>query len=204
MKAMIVCVALCAAMGSASVQAQATVGRPAPQFSVADTKGHQVSLSDFKGKYVVLEWVNPLCPFSQKHYDSGNMPATQKYAMGKGAAWLTVRTTGVEGGEPKQVAELTTWMGSKKAEPTAVLVDNYGKLGRAYSARTTPHIYIIDPLGKLIYAGAIDSKPSANPADIATATNYVRQSLDEALAGKPISQPVTKPYGCTVKYASAS
>jgi hypothetical protein len=150
---------------------------------------------------VVLEWTNPGCPFVQKHYNSGNMPATQKDAVAKGAVWLSVSSTAKDASDYKAPADLGTWQKSVNAVPTATLMDTDGKLGKAYGARTTPHMYVIDPQGKLIYAGAIDSKPTANPADIKVATNYVGQALNEALAGKPVSQPSTTPYGCSVKYA---
>ncbi len=203
MKQTIVAVAALAAslafMGN--TQAQTQVGQPAPQFSAVDTAGKPVSLADFKGKYVVLEWTNPECPFVQKHYNSGNMQATQKHAAGKGVVWLSVNTTG-GARDPKLAAELASWVKSQKATPTTLLMDS-GKLGQSFGAKTTPHMYLIDPAGKLVYAGAIDSKPSANPGDIASATNYVIQAIDETAAGKPVSKPVTGAYGCSVKYASA-
>jgi len=181
--------------------AQATVGQAAPAFSGVDTAGKAVSLDSYKGKYVVLEWVNPDCPFVKKHYDSGNMPATQKHAAAKDVVWLSVSTGGNATTDPKVASTLDSWAKEKHATPTATVLDD-GKIGRAYGARTTPHLYLIDPAGKIVYAGAIDSKPSANSADIAGATNYVIQAIDEAKAGKAISKPVTQPYGCSVKYAS--
>jgi peroxiredoxin len=173
----------------------ASVGAAAPAFAAKDLAGKPVSLADFKGKYVVLEWTNPDCPYVRKHYNSGNMPATQKQAMAKGAVWLSVST-----GDTHSAAELQSWQKARSASPTATLADADGKIARAYGARTTPHMYIVDPQGTLIYAGAIDSKPTANPADVKTATNYVNQALAESLAGKPVSQPVTQAYGCSVKY----
>jgi peroxiredoxin len=184
---------------SSVAAAQVAVGQMAPPFEAADVSGKTVSLSQFKGKYVVLEWFNPDCPFVQKHYNSGNMPTVQKYALDKGVVWLAVNTTNES--TAKEIAALGYWMKSKKAVPSATVVDTKGKIGRAYGARTTPHMYLIDPAGKLVYAGAIDSKPTANPADIKTATNYVVQAIEEALAGKPVSQPVTRAYGCSVKYS---
>lgn len=193
----IVAVAL---LSSTLAYAQAIVGQTAPNFSTVNTSGQLVSLNQFKGKFVVIEWFNPDCPYTQGHYDSGNMPAIQKYATNKEVVWLSVNTSD----EPANKAEiLATWMKSKKSASTATLVDADGKLGRAYGARTTPHMFMIDPQGKLIYAGAIDSKVPASPADIASATNYIRQGLDEVLSGKAISQSVTKPYGCSVKYSKA-
>lgn len=186
-----------------SAYAQATVGQPAPSFSVNDATGKPVSLDGFKGKYVVLEWTNPGCPFVQKHYDGGNMPTTQKAALAKGVVWLSLVSTAKSHQDYASPAELTAWQKTKGAAPTATLMDSDGKVGRMYAARTTPHLYIVDPTGKLVYAGGIDSIPSANAADIKSATNYVNQSLGEALAGKAISQPVTRAYGCSVKYDSA-
>lgn len=182
--------------------AQATVGQTAPAFSATDTTGKSVSLADFKGKYVVLEWTNPGCPFVQKHYDSGNMPATQKDAVAKGAVWLALNTTAKDAGDYMAPAALQTWMQSKNGVPTATLMDADGKVGRAYGARTTPHMYIVDPAGTLIYAGGIDDKPSSRASDIPTSKNYVKAALGETLAGKPVTQASTKPYGCSVKYSS--
>jgi peroxiredoxin len=184
-------------------QANVSVGQSAPDFSVKDTSGKTQSLSAYKGRYVVLEWVNPGCPYVQKHYGSANMQATQKDAVAKGAVWLTVSSTAADAGDYKQAAALGDWMKSQGAAPTATLMDNDGKVGRAYGARTTPHMYVIDPQGKLVYAGAIDSKPTTSQADVKTATNYVKQALDESLAGKPVSVATTRAYGCSVKYSNA-
>jgi len=183
------------------VFASVSVGQPAPAFSATDTAGKTVSLADFKGKTVVLEWVNPGCPFVQKHYNSANMPTTQKSALSKGVVWLSVNSTNTGASDYLPPAELAGWMQSKGAATTATLMDADGKIGRAYGARTTPHMYVIDPQGKLVYAGAIDSKPSTNPADIKSATNYVNQALGETLAGKPVSVATTQSYGCSVKYS---
>jgi AhpC/TSA family len=183
--------------------AQAVVGQPAPAFAVADTQGKAVRLADFKGKHVVLEWVNPGCPYVQKHYNSGNMPATQKAARAKDVVWLSINSTAVDHGDYRKPDELVAWLKSKDAAPNATLMDVDGRIGRAYGARTTPHMYLIDPQGKLVYAGAIDSKPTSAVSDIKTATNYVNQALDEALAGKPVSKPTSQAYGCSIKYASA-
>lgn len=189
-----------AASGAALAQVQ--IGQAAPAFSGTDTAGKQVALADFKGKYVVLEWVNPDCPFVKKHYKSGNMQATQKHAAAKGAAWISLNTSGAAG-DPKTAASLGVWTKEQKAVISNLVLDK-GGIGRSYGARTTPHMYVIDPAGKLVYAGAIDSKPSSNADDIPGATNYVIQALDELAAGKPVSKPVTQPYGCTVKYDTAS
>jgi peroxiredoxin len=186
-------------MTAGALAQTASVGSAAPAFTARDLAGKPVALADFKGKYVVLEWTNPDCPYVRKHYNSGNMPTTQKQAMAKGAVWLSVST-----GDTHAAAELQSWQKTKSASPTATLADADGKIARAYGARTTPHMYIIDPQGTLIYAGAIDSKPSSNPADISTATNYVDQALGEAMAGRVVSRATTQAYGCTVKYPSGA
>ncbi|CAN7590524.1 thioredoxin family protein [Acidovorax sp. LjRoot129] len=188
------------AVGSA--HAAATVGQTAPDFTLKDATGKTVRLSDFKGKHVVLEWTNPGCPFVRKHYDSGNMPATQKDAASKNVVWLAVNSTEKASSDYLEPAKLTAWLTERKAAPTAVLMDEEGTVGKSYGARTTPHLYIVNPQGQLIYAGGIDSIPSARPADIEKATNYVKVGLSEALAGKPISAATTQPYGCSIKYKS--
>ena len=182
----------------------ASVGQPAPAFSAVDTSGKTVSLADFKGKTVVLEWVNPGCPFVQKHYSSANMQGTQKEAAAKGVVWLAVNSTSTDAGDYKTPAAMAQWMQAQRASATATLMDSDGKVGRAFGARTTPHMFVVDPAGKLIYAGGIDSKASANPADIAGATNYIKAGLTETLAGKPISTATTQPYGCSIKYSSGA
>ena len=187
--------------GATPAMADAVVGQPAPAFAGADLAGKPLSLSDFKGKYVVLEWTNPQCPFVEKHYGSGNMPSTQKQLTDKGVTWISIQTVGKDEAERTRTA-LQAWQKTTGAAPTKTLVDTDGTIGRAYQARTTPHMYVVDPEGKLIYAGAIDSKPTANPADVKTATNYVVQALGEAMGGKTVSQANTKAYGCSVKYPS--
>lgn len=190
-----------AALGA---QASAVVGQPAPNFTATDTSGKTVSLADFKGRHVVLEWVNPGCPYVVKHYGSQNMQGTQKEATAKGVVWLAVNSTAPDHYDYRAPAAMGQWMAGQKAAASATLMDPDGKVGRAYGARTTPHMYIVDPQGKLVYAGAIDNKPTANPADVATATNHVKVALNEALAGKPVSQATTRPYGCSVKYGSGA
>ncbi len=186
-------------MGTAAHAAPA-VGQKAPDFVAVDTSGKQHRLSDFAGKFVVLEWTNPGCPFVRKHYGSGNMPATQKAATARGAVWLAVNSTERAASDYLKPAALDGWMKEQGAAPTATLMDEDGVIGQAYGARTTPHMFIIDPKGVLVYAGGIDSIPSARPDDIKTATNYVSQALGEAYCGKPISAASTKAYGCSVKY----
>ncbi len=190
------------ALAASAAFGNATVGQPAPAFTAVDTAGKTVSLADFKGKHVVLEWVNPGCPYVVKHYGSGNMQGTQREATGKGVVWLSVNSTAMDATDYRKPADMAAWMQQQKAAPTATLMDADGKVGRAYGARTTPHMYVIDPAGKLVYAGAIDSNPSSRQAEIATATNHVKVALAETLAGKPVSTPVTRPYGCSVKYSS--
>ena len=181
--------------------AAAAVGQAAPAFSATDTSGKTVSLADFKGRTVVLEWVNPGCPFVRKHYDSANMQATQKSAAAKGVVWLAINSTHAGASDYLAPAALAGWMKDQGAAPAATLMDADGRLGRAYGARTTPHMYVIDARGALVYAGAIDNKPTANPADIKGATNHVNQALAETLAGKPVSVATSQAYGCSVKYA---
>lgn len=193
--------ALCAGFTlPAAALAAATVGQPAPAFTATDTAGKNHSLADYRGKYVILEWVNPGCPFVRKHYSSGNMQSTQQEATRAGAVWLAVNSTAKGSGDYLAAADMGKWMSGQKAAATATLLDADGKVGTAYGAKTTPHMYIIDPQGKLIYAGAIDSKPTARAEDIASATNYVKTGLQEALAGKPLSNASTRAYGCSVKY----
>jgi peroxiredoxin len=183
-------------------EANAAVGEKAPDFVAMDTRGARHRLSDFAGRYVVLEWTNPGCPFVRKHYDSGNLPATQKAATAKGAVWLAISSTERAAADHLAPAALDDWMRQRAAAPTAVLLDEDGVIGQAYGARTTPHLFIIDPRGVLVYAGGIDSVPSARADDIKTATNYVNQALGEVFAGRPVSAAVTKPYGCSIKYKS--
>jgi peroxiredoxin len=187
---------------ASAASAAATVGQPAPAFTVQDTAGRAVSLADFKGKTVVLEWVNPGCPYVQKHYSGANMQGTQKDAAAKGVVWLSVNSTSADHGDYKAPAAMAQWMQQQKAAANATLMDSDGKLGRAYGARTTPHLYVVDGSGTLVYAGGIDNKPSANPADVAGATNHVKVALGELQAGKAVSLPMTRPYGCSVKYSS--
>lgn len=177
-----------------------TVGQPAPPLQARDTRGQTVNLADFKGKTVVLEWVNPGCPFVKKHYGSGNMQGTQKVAVAEGVVWLSISSTHPGSHDYKPAADLAAWAQQQGAHPSAVLMDDDGTVGRAWGAKTTPHLYIVNGAGTLVYAGAIDSKPSPNPADVAGATNYVKQALVEMKKGQPLSQPSSKPYGCSIKY----
>ena len=194
--------ALSALAGGTAQAATATVGQAAPDFTALDALGKSHKLGDFKGKLVVLEWTNPGCPFVAKHY-GGNMQALQKEFTGKGVVWLSVNSTAASAADYLTPAKLTAWNAEKKAAPTATLVDDSGRLGQLYSAKTTPHMYIINTQGVLVYAGAIDSVPSARVDDIKLATNYIRQGLNEALGGKAISTSSTRAYGCSVKYKDA-
>src|SRR6266567_7027455 len=179
------------------------VGSAAPDFSLTDPKGETHSPSQYKGKWVVLEWFNPECPFVKKHYGSGNMQKLQKEYTSKGVVWLTIDSNapGSEGNlTPEQAQKIAS---SWKTQQTALLLDPDGKVGRAYGAKNTPNMVIISPDGKIVYHGAIDSKATPNPADIPSSTNYVKAALDQSLAGKSVSTPQTKPYGCSVKYKSS-
>lgn len=180
----------------------ASLGGSAPDFALPDVQGGTRRLSDFRGRHVVLEWTNPGCPFVQKHYRSGNMQTLQREAAARQVVWLTINSTEPGHADYLKPAELQRWMAQQQAAATAVLLDESGQTGKAYGARVTPHMYLIDPQGRLIYAGGIDSIPSARVDDIAQATNYVRLALTEALAGRPLSRPSTAPYGCSIKYAS--
>lgn len=191
---------LCVLFLSGQLHAAAKINETAPDFTLTDSRGQTVSLSNYKGKLVVLEWTNHECPFVRKHYESGNMQKLQRDYTGKDVVWLSIISSapGKQGHvSGEQAAELTK---SRDAAPTAVLLDPTGKVGQSYGAKTTPHMYIIDKEGALRYAGGIDNIKSTDQEDIKTAKNYVAQSLDELLAGKPVSEPATAPYGCGVKY----
>ena len=197
---LLITLAAAAALAAPAVFAAPRVGEPAPAFRATDSNGKTVQLSDFKGRYVVLEWTNDGCPFVNKHYSSGNMQATQKEAVAEGAAWLTVISSApgkqgyVDGAGANQLTR------ERGAAPTGVLLDPKGEIGRLYEARTTPHMFVVGKDGTLIYAGGIDSIASSDPDDIKDATNYVKVALAEAIAGKPVSHPLTRPYGCSIKY----
>jgi peroxiredoxin len=182
--------------------AYAQEAKQAPDFTAVDSNGKSHQLSGFKGKTVVLEWTNDGCPYVQKHYGAGNMQALQKAANEAGVVWLSVISSapGTQGHATGAAAnKLTT---DRKAQPTAVLLDPTGKVGKLYDAKTTPHMYVINPEGKLVYAGAIDDKPTANQADIKGARNYVTEALTAVAAGKNPAVPTTRAYGCSVKYGS--
>jgi len=197
MKSLLV-LAIAAALPLAAL-ANATVGQPAPTFALTDLAGKPVKIDDFKGKTVVLEWHNFGCPFVQKHYRSGNMQALQK-KYGNDVVWLAVNSTNKSASDYTEPAKLTMQLKDFGAAPANYLMDEPGAMGKAYGAKTTPHMYIIDPTGKVVYNGAIDDKRSTNPEDVKTAKNYVVAALDELKAGKPVTVASTAPYGCTVKY----
>jgi peroxiredoxin len=180
------------------------IGQKAPEFSAKDTSGKTVSLADFKGKHVVLEWFNPNCPYVKRHYNSANMQGLQKEFTAKGVVWLAINSTDREHVDYMSPQQLTGWGKEQSATANHMLMDESGQIGQSYGAKTTPHMYIINPQGQLVYAGGIDNKPFARGDEVKTATNYVRQALGEALAGKPITQASTQPYGCTVKYKSGA
>jgi peroxiredoxin len=176
------------------------VGQPAPDFTLPDLAGKAVKLSDLKGRFVVLEWVNPDCPYVQKHYNSANMPGLQKEFGAKNVVWLAINSTREGHAEFKSPQQMGAWMKQVGGAPAATLLDRDSKVGRLYGAVTTPHMYIIDPKGTLVYVGAIDDKRSTRVEDVKTAKNYVRAALGESMGGKPVSAASTTPYGCTVKY----
>jgi peroxiredoxin len=179
------------------------VGEPAPAFTGTDNHGNQVMLSDFRGKFVVLEWHNNGCPYVGKQYNSGNMQKLQREWTAKGVVWLTIISSapGKQGYVTPEQSQ--AYVAEKKAVPTAVLLDPTGNIGRLYNAKTTPHMFVIDPAGRLIYDGAIDDKPTTDLADVATATDYVSAALTEAMAGKTVTTATSRPYGCSVKYSDA-
>jgi len=179
----------------------AKVGTAAPAFTTDATSGKHVSLGDYRGQLVVLEWTNHDCPYVRKHYDSGNMQTLQKEATGQGVVWLTLISSspGTQGFVTAgQADELTT---TRKASPTAVLLDPTGAVGKMYGATNTPHMYVVDKSGLLVYAGAIDDRPTTRRSDVQGAQNYVREALQAVNAGQPVKTPVTRAYGCTVKYS---
>ena len=189
-----------AAAIAGTVRASVEIGQPAPDFTLKDINGQTRHLSDFKGKTVVLEWVNPECPIVQKHYHSQNMQKLQKSATGDGVVWLSINSghPGAQG--DFDAAKASGWLKEQGASPTAYFRDQDGKVGRLYSAKTTPHLFVITAEGTLVYEGAIDSIRSADQADIPKATNYVAAALSAVKAGQPVSTATSQPYGCAVKY----
>jgi hypothetical protein len=188
---------------AAPATAAPVVGQPAPNFKLADTNGKPVTLSDFRGKTVVLEWSNPECPFVKKHYGSGNMQKAQAAAARDGVVWLTINSSApgkqghVNGGQAK------SFVAKAGARPAAYLLDPRGVVGKVYDAKTTPHMFIVNKAGTLVYAGGIDDKPTPNPADVTGARNHVLAALSELKAGKAVSVKTSRPYGCSVKYSDS-
>lgn len=191
------------ALAAAPAAAAPSIGQPAPAFQAVDANGRTRALSEFRGKTVVLEWTNNGCPYVGKHYDSGNMQALQREATKAGVVWLTVISSapGMQGYLTGKQAK--AWKAKVRAASTAVLLDPQGRVGRAYDAKATPHMFVVDRAGKLVYMGGIDDRPYQDPESLKGATNYVRAALADVKAGRPVAQAATRPYGCSVKYASA-
>jgi hypothetical protein len=176
------------------------IGEKAPDFTATDTNGQSHKLSEYAGKFVVLEWHNRGCPYTQKHYTSGNMERLQREWTGRGVVWLTVISSAPGKQGYVTAADENSYLKEMKAAPTAVLLDPTGAVGHLYDAKTTPQMIIINPQGLMIYDGAIDDKATTDTADIAISKNYVQQALEEAMAGKAVTVASTRPYGCSVKY----
>ena len=183
-----------------SALAAVQVGQPAPDFSLTDINGKTHQLSDYKGKTVVLEWVNPECPFVVKHYDSGNIPSLQKAAAADGVVWISINSGKAGAQGDFNPAQVSTWTSKVGGTPAAYCRDSDGKVGKLYDAKTTPQMYVITADGTLAYNGAIDSIRSTKQEDIAKATNYLTAALASVKAGQPVAKATTEPYGCSVKY----
>ena len=180
--------------------ANVAAGQSAPEFTLTDIQGKPQKLSAYKGKYVVLEWFNSECPFVQKHYESGNMQSLQKRYGDKGVVWLTINSTSTDSSNYRDPARSQQIVKDWKINSAALMLDTEGTVGHAYGARTTPHLWVIDPSGKVIYTGGIDDKATYRADDVKTAKNFVAVALDESMSGKPVSVPSAAPYGCSVKY----
>ena len=178
----------------------ATAGQAAPNFTLPDTQGKPVRLADFKGRYVVLEWTNPQCPFVRNHYNTHNMQALQESWGPRGVVWLSIDSSNKSSWSFMPPAKLDAWMHEQGAVQKAVLVDGESAVAKLYQAKTTPHMFVIDPDGKIVYAGAIDDRPSTRAADPLAANNYVRVALTQATAGTAVTTPNTTPYGCSIDY----
>jgi peroxiredoxin len=188
------------AVVAAPVSAAAVVGKPAPNFKLADLNGKPVNLSNFRGKTVVIEWNNPECPFVKKHYGSGNMQKTQAAAAKDGVVWLTINSSAPGNQGHMSAAEAKAFVAKAGARPTAYLLDPGGVVGKTYDAKTTPHMFVVNKAGTVVYAGGIDDKPTPNPADVKSARNHVLAALSEVKGGKAVSVATSRPYGCAVKY----
>jgi peroxiredoxin len=202
---MLLAAALCLGVGVAAAPALAApqLGQPAPPFSAMDAQGHRRSLSDFKGKTVVLEWTNSGCPYVGKHYGSGTMQALQKKERADGVVWLTVSSSAPDMQGYFTAPTARAWAAKEHWAGTAILLDSAGKIGRAYEAKNTPHMFIIDKAGRIAYMGGIDDRPYADPESLKGAKPYVALALADLKAGRPVAIPVSQPYGCSVKYNSA-
>ena len=180
--------------------ATAKVGDSAPEFTTTASNGKTIRLSDYRGKYVVLEWHNNGCPYVGKHYNSGNMQRLQKQWTSKGVVWLTVLSSAPGKQGYLTAGEENDYLTKEHAAPTAALLDPTGEIGHLYDAKTSPQMVVVNPQGTVIYSGAIDDKPTTDLQDVQGATNYVSLALEQAMAGKPVQTPATRPYGCSVKY----
>ena len=177
------------------------VGDPAPDFTATDSHGQTQKLSQYKGKFVVLEWTNNGCPYTRKHYDSGNMQSLQKQWTARGVVWLTVLSSASGEQGYMTASQENAYIAKVHADPTAAILDPWGTIGHMYAAKTTPHMFVIDPSGKLIYDGAIDDHATTDTSDIPSSRNYVSAALTSAMAGQPVATAYTRPYGCSVKYS---
>jgi len=189
-----------AAAFAVGAQAKTAIGEQAPDFTLTDISGKVQRLSDYKGKTVVLEWVNPECPFVRKHYESGNIPNLQKSATGEGIVWLCINSGSAGAQGDFNPAKASEWLKSMHASPTAYARDSDGTVGKLYGAKTTPHLFVITSAGTLVYEGAIDNIRSSDKQDISRATNYVSAALTSVKLGQPVAKAVSEPYGCSVKY----
>jgi peroxiredoxin len=194
---------LATALIGAPALAAPTLGKPAPAFQAVDADGRTRSLAEFKGKTVVLEWTNNGCPYVQKHYSSGNMQGLQRQATKEGIVWLTVISSAPNTQGYLTGPQAKAWKAKAKAASTAVLLDPAGRVGRAYDAKTTPHMYVVDKAGTLVYMGGIDDRPYQDPESLKGAKNYVLAALADVKAGRAVAQAATRPYGCSVKYGAA-
>ena len=179
------------------------IGAPAPDFQAVDAQGHPRALKDFAGKVVVLEWISSDCPYTAKHYDSGTMQRLQRSARRQGAVWLEVSSAAPGRADQFTPQAALAWQGKVKSAATALLLDGDGRIGRAYGAKVTPHMFVIDGAGRLVYMGGIDDRPYADPSSLKGARPYVALALADLKAGRPVAMPVTAPYGCSIRYGSA-
>jgi alkyl hydroperoxide reductase subunit AhpC len=198
---MLVALVLCQAL---PLVAAAKVGQTAPEFTATASNGKTFRLSDYRGKYVVLEWHNNECPYVRKHYNSGNMQRLQKQWTARGVAWFTILSSAPGKQGYVTASEENDYLVKMQAVPTAALLDPTGEIGHLYDAKTSPQMVVINPQGVVIYDGAIDDKPTTDLKDVPDATNYVNLALEQAMAGKQVEVPATRPYGCSVKYVDST